>query len=155
MVLVPAIAEKPNSLMAMMAKLKSGLVTFTVDGMDVELSEADVLVESSDKEGYGWRRRRYNRRPRYQVTPELIEEGFVREIINKIQTMRKEAGFEVTDHIRVFYAGNPQIAGIMDNNRETIAGEVLGDEIKEGTAEGYSKEWNINGENVTVTVAKV
>lgn len=157
--LVPAIAGKLNSLDGheVVARLKSGrAVTFTVDGTDVELSEADVLVESSDKEGYAAETEKdITVVLDIRLTPELIEEGFVREIINKIQTMRKEAGFEVTDHIRVFYTGNPKIAGIMDNNRETIAGEVLGDEMKEGTAEGYSKEWNINGEKVTFTVAKV
>lgn len=157
--LVPAIAEKLNSLDGhdVMAKLKSGrTVTFTVDGTDVELSEADVLVESSDKEGYAAETEKdITVVLDIRLTPELIEEGFVREIINKIQTMRKEAGFEVTDHIKVFYTGNPQIAGIMDNNHDTIAGEVLGDEMKEGTAEGYSKEWNINGEKVTFTVVKV
>ena len=88
------------------------------------------------------------------LTPELIEEGFVREIISKVQTMRKEAGFEVMDHITLSAEGNDRIAGIIRDNEETIRHDVLAEEVKLDAAEGYSKEWNINGEKVILGVEK-
>ena len=89
------------------------------------------------------------------LTEELIEEGFVREIISKIQTMRKEAGFEVMDHISVGVAGNQKIADIMNGNKDEICSDVLADAIADDVdANGYSKEWNINGEAVTLSVTK-
>jgi isoleucyl-tRNA synthetase len=88
------------------------------------------------------------------LTPELIEEGFVREIVSKVQNMRKEAGFEVTDRIALYYRDNDRIAGIIERNKGAIAEEVLAQEILEGSAEGYTKEWNINDERVTFTVVK-
>jgi isoleucyl-tRNA synthetase len=88
------------------------------------------------------------------LTPELIEEGFVRELISKVQTMRKEAGFEVTDRIVIYASGNDKIEEILKSNAETIRSEVLADDIVTGSAEGYVKEWNINGETVTMGVKK-
>ena len=88
------------------------------------------------------------------LTPELLEEGFVREIISKIQTMRKEAGFEVMDRIAVSYQGNEKIAGIFKKNEAIIKAEVLADEILEEQTVGYVKEWSINGEQVTLGVEK-
>lgn len=90
------------------------------------------------------------------LTEELIEEGFVREIISKIQTMRKEAAFEVQDHIKVFYSGNEKLAQIIERNKEEIAAEVLGDHIAEDSSkEGYSKEWKINGEPIELTIQRI
>ena len=88
------------------------------------------------------------------LTPELIEEGFVREIISKIQTMRKEAGFEVMDKIHVYAKDNQRIMDIMENHRDEIMSEVLAEEITLNEADGYVKEWNINKENVVLGVTR-
>ena len=88
------------------------------------------------------------------LSEELIEEGNVNEIISKIQTMRKEAGFEVMDHIRISFSGNGKIAQIAQDNRDAIAGKVLADSITSGETFGVSKEWNVNGEKVTICVEK-
>ncbi len=85
---------------------------------------------------------------------ELLEEGFVREIVSKIQTMRKEADFEVMDRINVTYAGTAKANEIFAKNKDVIAGEVLADSIAEGTEGEHSKEWNINGEKVTLAVTR-
>ena len=89
-----------------------------------------------------------------RLTPELIEEGFVRELISKIQTMRKEAGFEVMDHIAVSYTADEKVTGIFNKYREKIQSEVLANAITAGTLAGYQKEWSINGEKVTLAVEK-
>jgi isoleucyl-tRNA synthetase len=89
------------------------------------------------------------------LTPELLTEGFVRELISKIQTMRKEAGFEVMDHIRVYSKGNEIIGTILKAHEEEVKSEVLADSIQYETTAGYEKEWNINGENVTLGVEKI
>jgi len=140
-----------------MDKFESGeKLTFEVDGTMVELAKDDVLIEAVQKEGYvSEEDRGITVILDTNLTPELVEEGFVREIISKVQTMRKEAGFEVLDHIRLYYNGNEKIAGIMRNNTATISEEVLAESISEGTADGYSKEWNINGEKVSMVVVKV
>jgi isoleucyl-tRNA synthetase len=88
------------------------------------------------------------------LTPELIEEGFVREIVSKVQTMRKEAGFEVMDRIRIYVSGNEKISGVMQRNADTILHDVLADEIVYGHTEGYVKDWKINSEQVTLGVVK-
>ena len=89
-----------------------------------------------------------------RLTPELIEEGFVRELISKIQTMRKEAGFEVMDHIAVSYTADEKVTGIYNKYGEKIQTEVLANAITAGTLAGYQKEWSINGEKVTLAVEK-
>lgn len=89
------------------------------------------------------------------LTPELIEEGFVREVISKIQTMRKEAGFEVMDHIGVYQSGNDKIAELIKNNADEIKSEVMADYIHLGEMKGFTKEWNINGETVMLGVEKL
>ena len=86
------------------------------------------------------------------MTDALIEEGFAREIVSKVQTMRKEAGFEVADHIVLGYAGSERIAEIFRDYGDGILSDVLGDALLEGGPDGYVKEWNINGENVTLGV---
>ena len=90
-----------------------------------------------------------------KLTPELIEEGFVREIISKIQTMRKEAGFEVMDRIRIFQEGNETIAAIFEKYDVQIRHDVLADSVSAGNMSGYVKEWDINGEKVTLGVEKI
>ena len=89
------------------------------------------------------------------LTPQLVEEGFVRELISKIQTMRKEAGFEVMDKIRIFASGNETIGQILDKFREQIQNEVLAQSIELNMVQGYQKEWNINGEKVVLGVEKL
>lgn len=135
---------------------KAGKVHFEVDGTAVELELADVLVETTQKEGFiSETDRGVTVVLDIKLTEELIEEGFVREIISKLQTMRKEAGFEVQDHIRVYYGSNDKISTIFEQNRNIIAEELLADEIFSGSGDGYSKTWNINGEEAGFTVVKV
>ena len=129
-----------------------------IDGNRVELAESDVLVEVTEKEGFV----SVSDGPITVVldanlTPELIEEGFVREIISKVQTMRKEAGFEVEDRIKLFYKGNERIEGIITRNRDVISDEVLANEISGGEfpGEAYSKEWDINSEKAGFAVLRM
>ena len=89
------------------------------------------------------------------LTPELIEEGFVRELISKIQTMRKDAGFEVMDHIGVYQDGNEKISKLLTDNADVIKTEVMADFITIGQMKGFTKEWNINGETVVLGVEKL
>ena len=141
---------------AAMNELKTtGKLTFDADGDQVELLEEDLLIDAAQMPGYV-------SDTEYEttvvldtnLTPELVEEGFVREIISKIQTMRKEAGFEVMDHIRVYFAQNDKIKTLVDSNNAEIKDEVLANEICFDTIKGYNKEWNINGENVVIGVEK-
>ena len=89
------------------------------------------------------------------LTDELVEEGFVREIISKVQTMRKDAGFEVMDHIEISSTGNEKIAKLINDNADEIKGDVLCDKVSNGEIDGFNKEWNINGEKVTLFVKKI
>jgi isoleucyl-tRNA synthetase len=133
-----------------------GKISFELDGTAVELELSDVLVETVQKEGYvSESDRDVTVVLDTNLTPELVEEGFVREIISKLQTMRKEAGFEVQDHIRVWYGSNEKISAIVERNKELIGEEVLADALMPSSGDGYSKEWSINGENVTFSVARV
>ena len=141
---------------AAMNELKTtGKLTFDADGDQVELLEEDLLIDAAQMPGYV-------SDTEYEttvvldtnLTPELVEEGFVSEIISKIQTMRKEAGFEVMDHIRVYFAQNDKIKTLVDSNNAEIKDEVLANEICFDTIKGYNKEWNINGENVVIGVEK-
>ncbi len=90
-----------------------------------------------------------------ELTPELVDEGFVREIISKLQTMRKEAGFNVMDHINVTVEGSKRICDVVNRLPDEIANDTLADSIKVATANGYTKQWDINGEDVTLGVEKV
>jgi len=140
----------------LMDKFNAGTVSFEIDGTLIELQKDDVLIEAGQKEGFvAESDKTITVVIDTNLSDELIEEGFVREIISKLQTMRKEADFEVTDHIKVFYTGNSVIAGVMERNKEEIKSEVLGEELTEGSPEGYTKEWNINNEKVTLTVSKI
>ncbi|HKM03311.1 MAG TPA: isoleucine--tRNA ligase [Lachnospiraceae bacterium] len=135
---------------------KNGAIKFDVNGVEVVLTEEDLLIEMSQKEGYI--------SDAYgnvtvvldkTLTKELIEEGFVYEIISKIQTMRKEADFEVMDHIKISICENDKIATVVNNNAKAIAEKVLADAILIDQSFGISKEWNVNGETVIIGVEKI
>lgn len=155
--LVPKIGEALKAVdgNAFMDILKTkGKATLTIDGEEVILEQDDVLVDTAEKDGFVTSK---NNNVTVVIdtnlTPELIEEGFVREIISKIQTMRKEANFEVMDKIKVYYDGSAKIAEIIANNN--IKTDVLAEEFISGKGGSYIKEWNINGEKVTLGVEKV
>lgn len=139
---------------AAMDELKAdGAITLMIDGQEVRLEEADLLIETAQVEGYvSQTEADLTVVLDTNLTPELIEEGFVRELISKIQTMRKEADFEVTDRIRIYVQGNEKIAEIFKKHEDKMKEEVLADEIIFESTNGYVKEWNINGETVTMGV---
>ncbi len=141
---------------AAMDKLNSeGALRFTIDGVEVELSKDDLLIDMTKKEGYvSSEDNKMTVVLDTNLTEALIEEGFVYEVISKIQTMRKDAGFEVMDHIRVSINGNDKLAAIVDRNKEAIAGKVLADEMLTDASLAISKEWNVNGEAVEIAVEK-
>ena len=141
---------------AAMDDLKSsGALKFTVNDTGIELTEEDLLIEMTQQEGFETLSEgSVTVVIDTKLTPELIEEGFVREIVSKVQTMRKEAGFEVMDRITVFAKDNEKIAQILEKCGDTISREVIADDIKIGEMGGYTKEWNINGETVTLGVKK-
>jgi isoleucyl-tRNA synthetase len=133
-----------------------GAYPVKVGDSEVALTEADLLIEVKEVEGFtaavdGPLTVVLDK----HLTPELIEEGFVREIVSKLQTMRKEAGFEVMDRIRVYAEGNEKIAEVLEKNSEQIRHDVLADEVILGRTAGYVKEWKINSEPVTLGVEKV
>ena len=150
-----ALAELDGN--AAMAELKeNGFITLKSVSDDVKLSEEDLLITMTQMEGYVTESDNdiavvldTN------LTPELIEEGFVREIISKIQTMRKEAGFEVMDKIQVYVKDNKVIEDIMKAHAEEIQAEVLAEKLLTDTAQGYVKSWNINSQEVTLGVEKM
>ena len=134
----------------------NGVLVLDIDGNKVELAEEDLLIETAQSEGYVTETDGETSVVLdTNLTPELIQEGFVREIISKVQTMRKEAGFEVMDKIIVYAKDNDKIMDIMKANQDEIKREVLAENIVLGEAEGYTKEWNINKEAVTLGVSKV
>ncbi|MED9881360.1 MAG: isoleucine--tRNA ligase [Blautia sp.] len=144
-----------NGTAAMKELKETGLLTLDINGNKVELAEEDLLIETAQTEGYVTETDGDTSVVLdTNLTPELIEEGFVREIISKIQTMRKEAGFEVMDKIHVYAKDNKCIMDIMENHKEEIMSEVLAEEITFNEADGYVKEWNINKENVVLGVTR-
>ena len=133
----------------------SGCITFDVNGTSVVLSKDDLLIDMAQKEGYvSQADNNMTVVLDTNLTEELIEEGFVREVISKIQTMRKEADFEVTDKIVIYVSGNDKVSGIVKANANSIMNDVMALDIKVGELAGYSKEWNINGETVSIGVEK-
>ena len=133
-----------------------GALKFDVDGVAVELTKDDLLIDMAQKEGYvSQEDNKMTVVLDTNLTPELVEEGFVYEIISKIQTMRKEAGFEVMDKIKVYAHGNDKIQEVMKAHEDEIKSEVLADEMVLGETDGYVKEWNINKETVTMGVKKL
>ena len=141
---------------AAMKELKAeGEIKLDINGNEVALSEEDLLIDMAQTEGFETQSDGRNTVVLDKtLTPELLEEGFVRELISKIQTMRKEAGFEVMDRIKVYASGNEKIQQIMLDNKETIAHDVLADEFIFGETAGYTKNWKINSEPVTLGVEK-
>ncbi len=134
----------------------TGGLKITLDGVEAVLDKEDLLIEAAQAEGFvSDSDRGVTVVLDTKLSPALIEEGFVREIISKIQTMRKDAGFEVMDHIKVYQNGNETIKGIFERNMEEIKSEVLAKEITLGEIKGFEKEWNINGETVTLGVVKL
>ncbi len=142
---------------AAMETLKTaGALTFAVEGTEVSLAQEDLLIEMAQKEGFVAEADNYVTVVLdTNLTEELIEEGFVYEIISKIQTMRKDAGFEVMDHIKVTFNGNEKVAQIAERNEKVIAGKVLAQSIGTEGDLAVSKEWNVNGETVTIGIEKV
>ena len=134
----------------------NGVLVLDIDGNKVELTEEDLLIETAQTEGYVTESEGETAVVLdTNLTPELIEEGFVREIISKVQTMRKEAGFEVMDKIRVSVKDNDKIIETMKANEAEIKSEVLAEKVVYGETDGYVKEWNINKEHVTLGVTKL
>ena len=144
-----------NGTAAMNELRTNGVLKLDINGNDVELTEEDLLIETAQTEGYvSESDGETSVVLDTNLTPELIEEGFVREIISKIQTMRKEADFEVMDRIKVTYEGSEKAEAVFEKNNTLIAGEVLADEVVKAQPDGYVKEWKINGEAVTMGVEK-
>ena len=134
---------------------EEGTLTLDINGASVVLSRDDLLIDMAQSEGFETQSDgKVTVVLDKKLTPELIEEGFVRELISKIQTMRKEAGFEVMDRIRLFVSGNERLEKIIRDNSGTIGRDVLADDFTVGGTGGYTKDWKINGEPVTLGVEK-
>ena len=140
-----------------MKKLKSdGALEFDFGGEKISLTMDDLLIETAKSENFvSQEDNQVTVVLDIRLTPELIEEGFVREVISKVQTMRKEAGFEVTDHIILSQSDNDKLAEIIKANVDQVKSETLADDIVFGSVSGYNKHWNLNGESVLLGVEKV
>ena len=133
----------------------TGMLTFDFDGEKVELTKEDLLIEIAQMEGfvsdsYGGVTVVLDK----NLTPELVEEGFLREIVSKIQQMRKEAGFEVMDKITIYAQGNEKLEKLLSDKADMVTTEILATEVVVGSLDGFTKEWDINGETVTLGVKK-
>ncbi len=154
---VPKIGEylRGNDGEELMDRLKAGSIKFTIEDVEIELFEEDVLIETKQKEGF---MAQSNNGVTVildtTLTEDLIEEGYVREIVSKIQTMRKDAGFEVLDTITVAITGNDKLKAIIEKSETEVKEDVLCTSLGFEALDGHSKEWDINGENVTITVKK-
>lgn len=141
---------------AMKSLNETGGLTVKVDGAEEVLAKEDLLIETAEMDGFvSEADNGITVVLDTNLTPELIEEGFVRELISKVQTMRKDSDFEVTDHIRLYQDGNAVLKEIIQRNAEQIKSEILADEIYLGEMRGHTAEWNINGEAVVLGVTKV
>jgi len=142
---------------AAMDDLKAnGFISFDVNGVEVKLTEEDLLIDIAQKEGYVTEADAVATVVLdTNLTEELIEEGFVYEVISKIQTMRKEADFEVMDHIKVSVNDNAKLAELVSRNYDAIAGKVLADEITQDKDFAIAKQWNVNGEKVVIAIEKI
>ncbi|MBQ4270961.1 MAG: class I tRNA ligase family protein, partial [Clostridiales bacterium] len=137
-----------------MAKLEEGSVTITVDGEDFEMTKDDFLVETVQPEGLSTQSDRdVTVSLKTALTDELIEEGYVREMISKLQNLRKSTGLEVTDRIVLNYSGNDMLAGVIEKNKDTIASVVLATEIAPGE-QGTKEESDINGQKIFFSIRK-
>ena len=136
--------------------ITGALKLIVADGTEISLTEEDLLIETKQKENYCSLCDKYlSVALDTTLTPELIEEGYVNEIISKIQTMRKDSGFDVMDHIKVGFNGNEKIANYVKANEADISKVVLGNEVLYNSILEHSKEWDINGEKVTISVQKI
>ena len=162
-VLGPKVGKQIGAVKAALSKLNghkakaemdsTGKLVIALPDGEVTLTSEDVEVSMAQTEGFNCQR--YNGVTialDTTLTEELLEEGFVREIISKVQTMRKENGFEVTDHIKVSLSGNEKLQAIVAKNEDYLKEITLADSVAYGTLAGEAKEWNINGENVTIAV---
>ena len=141
-----AAMDEVNANGSLKLYLPSGEVVLEKDDLLIDIAQTEGYVSQSDN--------KITVVLDTNLTPELLEEGFVREIISKIQTMRKEAGFEVMDKITIYAKGNDKVADIMTKNKDGIISEVMATDLVIGSVEGYEKEWNINGEDVVMGVKK-
>ena len=133
-----------------------GHLVFEVNGQNVELTREDLLIDAAQKDGYvSQENNTLTVVLDTNLTQALIEEGFVYELISKIQTMRKDAGFEVMDHIRLSLNNNEKLAGLAERNSEAICGKVLAQALTSGKHFAVEKEWNVNGEQVSIALEKV
>ena len=129
---------------------------FAIEGQEIELYEEDILIEPKQKEGYAFEQDKdVAVALDTTLTKELIDEGYVREIISKIQTMRKDAGFEVLDHINVTYAASDELSAVIENSAKDIMKDVLAVSIISEAPVGYIKEWNINGQNAEIGLVRI
>lgn len=135
---------------------ESGQITVDLNGEQVVFTEQDLLISTESKEGFiSASENGHTVVLDVNLTDELIAEGIVREVVSKVQTMRKEAGFNVTDRINLYFVTGSMVADVIKNNQNHIAKVVLADSINEGKLNGYQKDWDINGEQVTLAVEKV
>ena len=148
--------EEIDGNKAMAALRSEGVLKLDIPGADVALAEEDLLITMIQQEGFVTEGdNNITVVLDTKLTPELLEEGFVREIISKIQTMRKEAGFEVMDKIRLSFEADQKVSDIFAAHKEQIKSEVMALELEEGNLSGYQKGWNINGEHVELGVEKL
>jgi isoleucyl-tRNA synthetase len=132
-----------------------GHINVNVDGQDIHLAEEDLLIESVQPEGLSTESDRdFTIALDTRLTPDLIEEGLVRELVSKIQTMRKDQDFEVSDHVVIRFSGNEALAGVFARNRDEIAAEVLAERIEAGEP-GLGRAWDINGQPVELQVTRI
>ena len=132
---------------------ETGSLKFDVDGNEVVLTKDDLLIDTAQIPGFvSEQDKNITVVLDTNLTPELIEEGLLREVASKVQTMRKEADFQITDHIIVYAEGSEEIAGLLKRNTEAVKEYVLADDVVTGSVDGYTKEWNINGHKVTLGV---
>ena len=135
---------------------ETGKLVLKLPSGDISVTEDDLLIDIKQKDGFfSMTDNGITVALDINLTDELVEEGFVREIISKVQTMRKDAGFEVMDHIEISSTGNKKIAKLISDNADEIKGDVLCDKVSNGEIDGFNKEWNINGEEVTLFVKKI
>jgi isoleucyl-tRNA synthetase len=152
---VKEILAAVNGQAAMKELSETGALTITVDGNEEKLTADDLLIEAAQMEGYvSASDHGVTVVLDTNMTEALLEEGFVRELVSKLQTMRKEAGFEVMDHIAIGFAADAKVTGIFEKYADAIQKEVLGVSITNGSLSGYEKDWNINGEAVKLSVEK-
>jgi isoleucyl-tRNA synthetase len=141
---------------AMKTLKEEGALKFNVGGTDIELAEEDLLIDVTEREGLVTQADNYVTVVLdTNLTPELIEEGFVAEFISKVQTMRRDSGFEVMDHIKISINGNDKISEYVQKNKDSVSVKLLADSIVSGTDYAIAKEWNINGEKTVISLEKV